>query len=180
MAKRKLIENNPIKFDFDDLDEDVTTVIIGLLTQTERSAYERINRKVGRSCGSLWNQQKVLGREITDCHRRFEIVLKCPNLVKLDGFPASFLAWDWRLPRNRYRFKLTDGMIKLLSEKCPRIEHFEDIYLKFILDYVNYLNGPNHIKHISVNISQGPRKPNLTAMLKFPFEKLQTFANYFC
>ena len=166
MSKRKFVENNPIKFEFDDLSEDVTTVIIGLLTQKERLAYERINRKVGRSCGSLWNQQKSLGREITNCARRFEIVLKCPNLVKFDGFYESIGCW-------RGPFEFTYRKIKLLAEKCPRIEHFEDISLNFILDYFNYLDGSNHIKYIRVHILYEAGKASLTAMLKFPFEKLQ-------
>ena len=130
MAKRKLVENNPIKFGFDHLSEDVTTVIIGLLTQKERLAYERINRKVGRSCDSLWNQQKSLGDEIPNCARRFEIVLKCPNLVKFDGFSNSFFPWDTP-------FKFSYSKMKLLAKKCPRIEHLEGIFLKFIQDYVN-------------------------------------------
>ena len=76
---------------FDDLEEDVITVIISVLNPTERTAYHRINMKVGRSCQTAWNQEKILGLKSVPKANRFEVILKCPNLVYFNKPDQSIL-----------------------------------------------------------------------------------------
>ena len=166
MPKRKLASLR-VKFKFHDLDEDVIEAIISKLNHREIVAYERICRKVGRCCKSLWKQLKKFP---SDCRREdlLKMMTKCPNLSVMKGLYIRGRYYNEDCYKEEWLTLWAD-----MPSTFPKIERFQDVPLDVIFQYAQALGQRNRIKSIKVFIRDTIDYTTLEKMNGSDFELFQ-------
>ena len=153
MSKRTLEDDKPLRvWTIGDLSEGVMIAIINVMTQVERAAYERVNKRLCKSAKFLWNQEKRINKNYPH-DWMFKLMIKCPNLVV------------FYVPQEKLNWRPDPALFS-------QIQRFEGtIRLNFIVDYIR-LNGSNRIEHIDVFIPTDTSVNDLKDMSSFKFEEL--------
>ena len=142
-------------YSFNDLNESLVQKIINYLDPIEKTVYERVDKKIGRCCRSVWPQLQLdlcfnkedkcwnksrYGEDFESLFNLFcrKSVFRAPNLAQflernLSGKDEPDYDFDY----------------ELLAQKCPGIRYFQGSLISFV-KYVTFVGPENQIRGISI------------------------------